>query len=126
MSIGERFAKALEKIYGKRNSNKVAEEFNITPQAIGQLKKKNTLTETVCLISEKKKINLNWLFTGQGEMFINDNEIKIESSIKSINNFNESNNPSNEAIEDFKILERKNQKAIHLEILKKLSEEGKI
>ncbi len=61
------------------------------------------------------KININWLLTGQGEMFINDNEIKIEN-----------NNSSNEAIEDFKILEKKNQKAIHLEILKKLSEEGKI
>eukprot|EP01028_Stygiella_incarcerata_P014037 TRINITY_DN890_c0_g1_i2.p1 TRINITY_DN890_c0_g1~~TRINITY_DN890_c0_g1_i2.p1 ORF type:complete len:228 (+),score=-33.04 TRINITY_DN890_c0_g1_i2:82-765(+) len=73
-SVGSRFEEALITRYGKKNNKEVAEKYGYTQQAIGKLKTKEVINETICIISEKENINLNWLQTGKGKMFIEDGE----------------------------------------------------
>lgn len=72
-SVGSRFEEALSVKYGKKNNKEIADKYGYTQQAIGKLKTKDVINETICLISEKENINLNWLQTGKGEMLLNDN-----------------------------------------------------
>lgn len=75
--VGERFERALEFIYGDKNNKKISEKYEITQQSVGQLKKKKAINETISFICENEMINLNWVQTGKGEMFISESkEIK--------------------------------------------------
>ena len=82
--VGERFERALEFIYGDKNNKKISEKYEITQQSVGQLKKKKAINETISFICENEMINLNWVQTGKGEMFISESE-KIR---KNDNNYN--------------------------------------
>ncbi len=77
--VGSRFEEALELIYGKKNNRIIADKYAYTQQAIGKLKTKTSINETICIISEKENINLNWLQNGEGNMFTN-NKIELDSS----------------------------------------------
>lgn len=70
--VGSRFSRALESIYGDKNNKQIADIYGYTQQAIGKLKTKNIINETICIIAEKEHINLNWLLTGNGEMFLHE------------------------------------------------------
>lgn len=70
--VGERFERALEFIYGDKNNKKISEKYEITQQSVGQLKKKKAINETISFICENEMINLNWVQTGKGEMFISE------------------------------------------------------
>lgn len=74
--VGSRFNRALVEIYGEKNNRAIADKYGYTQQAIGKLKTKKHLNETICLISEKENINLNWLQTGDGDMFISNSKEK--------------------------------------------------
>lgn len=82
--VGERFERALEFIYGDKNNKKISDKYEITQQSVGQLKKKKAINETISFICENEMINLNWIQTGKGEMFISESK-EIE---KNDNNYN--------------------------------------
>ena len=69
-SVGYRLKKALEIKYGHINNSIVATKYGLTPQAIGQQKVKKSINETISLLCEKELINLNWIQTGKGQIFI--------------------------------------------------------
>ncbi|PLY08376.1 MAG: hypothetical protein C0625_01960 [Arcobacter sp.] len=71
-TVGSRFERALDSIYKGKNNRHIAEKYDITQQSVGQLKRKFALNETICLICEKENINLNWIQTGKGDMFLNE------------------------------------------------------
>lgn len=71
--VGERFERALDFIYGDKNNKKISEKYEITQQSVGQLKKKKAINETISFICENEMINLNWIQTGKGEMFVSEN-----------------------------------------------------
>ncbi|MCG3698847.1 helix-turn-helix domain-containing protein [Aliarcobacter butzleri] len=75
-TVGSRFEEALSLKYGKKNNKEIADKYGFTQQAIGKLKTKDVINETICLISENENINLNWLQTGKGEIFISEKEPK--------------------------------------------------
>lgn len=72
--VGSRFSRALEEIYGDKNNKIIADKYGYTQQAIGKLKTKKAINETICLISENENIDLNWLQTGKGEMLLKKDE----------------------------------------------------
>ena len=72
--VGSRFEKALELIYGEKNNREVSEKYKITQQSVGQLKKKKAINETISFICETDNINLNWIQTGKGEIFVSENK----------------------------------------------------
>lgn len=82
-TVGDRFKKALELKYGDKNNPLIAKKYNYKPQTIGQAKTKKAINETISLICEKENINLNWIQTGKGEIFILEDTPKI-----SVNNSN--------------------------------------
>ncbi len=82
--VGERFERALEFIYGDKNNKKISEKYEITQQSVGQLKKKKAINETISFICGNEMINLNWIQTGIGEMFISETK-EIQ---KNDNNYN--------------------------------------
>lgn len=69
-TVGIRFRKALELKYGARNNPIIANKYEFAPQTIGQLKKKKAINETIASICEKENINLNWIQSGKGHVFI--------------------------------------------------------
>ena len=83
-TVGSRFEEALTLKYGKKNNKEIADKYGFTQQAIGKLKTKDVINETICLISENENINLNWLQTGKGEIFISE----IKEIQKNDNNYN--------------------------------------
>ncbi len=115
-SIGERIKKI--RIEFKLNQKEFADKLETSQKSISEYERNITSINEKIIANLIKifKIDSNWLIAGQGEMFINDNKIKKI----------ESNNISENIMEDFKTLDIKNQKAIYLEILTKLKEEGKI
>ncbi|MCG3675619.1 helix-turn-helix transcriptional regulator [Aliarcobacter butzleri] len=74
--VGSRFEEALNIIYGERNNREISEKYKITQQSVGQLKRKKAINETISFICEAEKINLNWIQTGKGEMFISEDIVK--------------------------------------------------
>ncbi|EFU69157.1 XRE family transcriptional regulator [Aliarcobacter butzleri JV22] len=78
--VGSRFEEALNTIYGERNNREISEKYKITQQSVGQLKRKKAINETISFICEAEKINLNWIQTGKGEMFISEDIVKNSDS----------------------------------------------
>jgi len=68
MNIGTRFSSALGALNIKNKD--LANEFNISSQNVSNLKKANKLNDTMVKISNFYRIDLNWLFSGKGHMFI--------------------------------------------------------
>jgi phage repressor protein C with HTH and peptisase S24 domain len=68
-TVGSRFKEALDLLYGKSSSLKCGKEFDIHAQNIDRFKRSNTLTKKMMLIANKKKISIDWLETGEGEMY---------------------------------------------------------
>jgi phage repressor protein C with HTH and peptisase S24 domain len=104
INVGSRFEEALEIIYGKKNNRLVANKYNLTQQAIGQLKGKDSINKTISFICEMENINLNWIQTGKGRMFINETNasINIKSHISGDNNTSiTGENNKIETIEEF-------------------------
>jgi len=85
-SVGTRFKKALETKYGIKNNPLIAKKYNYTPQTIGQAKSKKSINETISLICEMEKINLNWIQTGKGEMFLKEEQNLASNSSINVNN----------------------------------------
>lgn len=81
-NIGSRLNKALESIYGDKNNKEIASKYKITTQFIGQLKKKKAINETISFICEQEMINLNWIQTGKGEMFLKDEKVSNSNLIE--------------------------------------------
>lgn len=111
-SVGSRFEEALTIKYGKKNNKEIADKYGYTQQAIGKLKTKEAINETICIISEKENINLNWLQTGKGEIFLSTPSInKTSQTIKgngniSVNgNFNHTQTSNTSNIKDDSLIE---------------------
>ncbi len=82
MNIGTRFSSALGALNIK--SKELVDNFDISQQYVSNLKKADKLNDTIAKIADFYKINLNWLLSGNGSMFIgNDTQI---------NNLQNSNN----------------------------------
>ena len=103
-TVGIRFKKALELKYGARNNPIIANKYEFAPQTIGQLKKKKAINETIASICEKENINLNWIQSGKGHVFI-ENDISENYVTTQIN----INKDDIEIIEYFKKLTPKQQ-----------------
>ena len=74
MSVGTRFSSALGALNVK--SKELVDRFNISQQYVSNLKKADKLNDTIAKIADFYKINLNWLVSGNGSMFIgNDAQI---------------------------------------------------
>lgn len=67
--IGNRFDKALSVI--QVTNKEISEVFNTSSQNISNLKKADRMNDLMSQIAAKYKININWLVTGNGEMFVN-------------------------------------------------------
>lgn len=78
-TVGYRFKKALELKYGHINNAIIAEKYNYTPQGIGQQKVKKAINETIAFICGNENINLNWIQTGKGEIFINSSTERLNN-----------------------------------------------
>lgn len=90
ITVGNRFEEALEAIFGKKNNKFIANKYNLTQQAIGQLKGKDSINKTISFICEMENIDLNWIQTGKGKMFLNETKhsINFESHVHGNNNTN--------------------------------------
>ena len=71
MNIGTRFSSALGALNVK--SKELVDNFDISQQYVSNLKKADKLNDTIAKISDFYKINLNWLLSGNGSMFIGEN-----------------------------------------------------
>ncbi|MFY4756397.1 hypothetical protein [Aliarcobacter butzleri] len=95
-AIGERFGEALKLKYGEKNNTLIANKWAYTPQAIGQLKKKKAINETIAFICEKENINLNWIQSGRGQVFIDIEEELFKVNVDNSNKI--SNKDGNVAV----------------------------
>lgn len=97
-TVGSRFERALELIYGKKNNKEISIKYNMTQQAIGQLKGKDSINKTISFICATENINLNWIQTGNGDIFLKEtsssqniegnNNISINGTSNKISNIN--------------------------------------
>lgn len=71
VNIGTRFSSALGALNIK--SKELVDNFNISQQYVSNLKKADKLNDTIAKIADFYKINLNWLLSGNGSMFIGEN-----------------------------------------------------
>lgn len=75
MNVGKRFDIALEEVLGyKRNSTAIANEYEVTTQAISQLKKNEKSNDLMKKIAKDKGISLSWLEFGEGNMLEKDSK----------------------------------------------------
>jgi len=76
MTVGERFDMALQEILGyARYGAGLSREYNVSAQAISQLKKKEKTSDLMRKIAKDKGISLPWLEFGEGEMLANKNDV---------------------------------------------------
>lgn len=66
MILGERLRIALNNL--KISNKELSSELNVTPQYLSSLKSQDKLTDTIVKIAELKKISLDWLVFGLGNM----------------------------------------------------------
>lgn len=95
-AIGERFGEALKLKYGEKNNTLIANKWSYTPQTIGQLKKKKAINESIAFICEKENINLNWIQSGRGQVFIDIEEEFFKVNVDNSNSV--SNKDGNVAV----------------------------
>lgn len=119
-NVGSRFGKALELKYGEVNNPLIAKKYQYTQQTIGQAKTKKAINETISFICEKENINLNWIQTGKGEIFIDESNshfLQNEENIYINKSFQE------EIINDIQKLSPKRQEYYYHRIKADLIEE---
>ncbi len=68
--VGERFSSVLSKL--NLSTKYIVDKYNITQQYVSVLKKTEKINDTLASICVDLNVNLNWLLTGKGEMFVND------------------------------------------------------
>jgi len=116
MYIGSRLGKALNVIDVK--SKDLVDNFSISQQYVSNLKKAEKFNDTIAKIADFYDINLNWLFSGKGDMFVNNTQTNnlqganiggsgVDNSTGSNYTFNQNSNPSSIPdfiIEDLEIL----------------------
>jgi len=82
MNIGSRLSSALS--VKNIKTKDIVDKFNITQQQVSNIKKADKVNDTIASIAIHYNINLNWLLTGEGKMFIE----KDTSNTQNINNQN--------------------------------------
>jgi len=93
--IGNRFDTALSVL--NVTNKQIAEHFNTSSQNISNLKKTDKINDLISRIAVYYGININWLATGQGDMFTksttsNNQTVDNNSGINALNNYGEQNN----------------------------------
>lgn len=85
--ISERFAVAVDKL-GLKNAD-IVKKHNISRQLVNNfLTSQKTMTLTFAEVCDGEKININWILTGNGNMFINEEkETEPPTSLVSISYF---------------------------------------
>jgi len=76
MAINQRFTRLLKEL--KINANQLAKELNISQPTIAKTLSGATLPSSklfVPLLEKYPNVNLNWLISGKGEMFILENPV---------------------------------------------------
>ncbi len=81
MNIGTRFSSALGALNVK--SKELVYNFDISQQYVSNLKKADKLNDTIAKIADHYKINLNWLLSGKGNMFIS-----LDTQVNNLQNSN--------------------------------------
>ncbi|WMX13208.1 MULTISPECIES: helix-turn-helix domain-containing protein [unclassified Aureispira] len=79
MAINQRFKQLLEEL--KVNANQLAKELNISQPTIAKTLSGATLPSSklfVPLLEKYPTVNLNWLISGKGEMFVDENPMSKE------------------------------------------------
>jgi transcriptional regulator with XRE-family HTH domain len=81
MSIGKRFKEIRKSL--KLNQTELSNEIKLTQSAISQIEKNliSPSSEVLINISQAYKIDINWLLTGKGEMFLSDNKEPQEKRV---------------------------------------------
>lgn len=69
MSVGKRLQIALQ--FKDVKTKDLVNTFNITQQYVSNIKKAEKINDTIANIANHYHINLNWLISGDGQMFIN-------------------------------------------------------
>ncbi len=81
MSIGKRFKEIRKSL--KLNQTELSNEIKLTQSAISQIEKNliSPSSEVLINISLAYKIDINWLLTGKGEMFLSDSKEPQEKRV---------------------------------------------
>lgn len=69
--IGSRFDRALSVL--QVSNKEISELFDTSSQNVSNLKKADRLNDLMSRIAVKYNVNLNWLMSGEGDMFIQKN-----------------------------------------------------
>ncbi|PHQ92623.1 MAG: hypothetical protein COB42_00425 [Sulfurimonas sp.] len=75
MEIGSRISSAFT-LKGIK-SKELAEVFAISKQYVSNIKKADKMNDTISRMADHYNINLNWLVSGKGDMFIDDSNNSI-------------------------------------------------
>lgn len=79
MAINQRFTKLLKEL--KVNANQLARELDISQPTIAKTLSGATLPSSklfIPLLEKYPQVNLNWLISGKGEMFMDENSLSKE------------------------------------------------
>ncbi|MGP1450525.1 MAG: hypothetical protein ACTTJS_05315 [Wolinella sp.] len=72
-TIGQRFKVAIEKKYGKFENKVIAQRYGVSEQAVIKFKRDDNLTKSMIEIARIEGINLNYLSSGIGSVFLDSN-----------------------------------------------------
>ncbi len=89
-TAGDRFAEALDSIYGKSSSRKASEKLDIPQTSIDRLKRKPNTTKQMLQIAHNEGISIVWLETGEGEML---QSVEVREQMSSADVVSEPNAP---------------------------------
>ncbi len=124
-TIGERFALALDRVYGTSSTKKCVEDLGVSQSTVDRGKKGDSLTKTIAMFAAKNGVSSSWLLTGAGDMFdqqsthsnVNYDDLHVSTGIKTVadasaNTFGSSQLTAQEEtlLENFRILDRKMQR----------------
>lgn len=68
MSLGSRLSSALS--IKNIKTKDIVDKFNISQQQVSNIKKADKINDTIANIAIHYSIDLNWLLTGEGKMFV--------------------------------------------------------
>ncbi|CAN2040519.1 putative CI repressor [Candidatus Magnetomoraceae bacterium gMMP-15] len=115
----------LKNYKGFRKDGELANFLGVKPNTISTYKKRDKIPHDILFsICDNENMNYNWLLTGKGSMYINDEELALDHSprVKTITRMLKKMSE-----EDLKDIERKTKKIIeNIEIKKKLEEMEKM
>jgi len=117
MTIGHRLNQALS--IKKIKTSHIVDALDISQQYVSNLRKTSNLNNTVVAIAKQYDIDLNWLATGQGEMFLSktiepcdslsqsapdDSALPLDEYFTALKNIAKAENRENELLEHLKWL----------------------